>query len=69
MRDIFERALTAIGQHAALGNIIWDAYREFEQNLLDAMDPAAHTATEIMAAKTRVYRLFHRQLALPLLGI
>jgi hypothetical protein len=29
-REIFDRALTAVGLHYEKGSMIWDAYREFE---------------------------------------
>lgn len=30
VRQLFERALTAVGLHAIKGAIIWEAFREFE---------------------------------------
>lgn len=38
LRNLFERALTAAGLHIAEGYKIWEAYRKFEQTLLDTMD-------------------------------
>lgn len=37
-RDLYERALTAAGLHVAEGNKIWEAYREFEQAILESID-------------------------------
>jgi hypothetical protein len=34
VRNTFERALTAVGLHAAKGAILWEAYREFENVML-----------------------------------
>lgn len=34
IRQLFERALTAVGLHVTKGAIIWEAYREFETVLL-----------------------------------
>lgn len=34
VRELFERALTAVGLHTTKGAIIWEAFREFETVLL-----------------------------------
>lgn len=34
VRELFERALTAVGLHTIKGAIIWEAFREFETVLL-----------------------------------
>lgn len=39
-RELFERALTAVGLHVAEGGKIWEAYREFEQAILLTIDEA-----------------------------
>lgn len=36
IRQLFERALTAVGLHVTKGAIVWEAYREFE-NILVSM--------------------------------
>ena len=36
VRDVFERALAAVGLHASQGSNIWEAYREFEHALLSS---------------------------------
>lgn len=39
-RNLFERALTAAGLHIVEGSKIWEAYRKFEQAILDTIDKA-----------------------------
>ena len=34
VRDVFERAVTAVGLHVSQGANMWEAYREFENALL-----------------------------------
>jgi len=34
VRNVFERALTTAGLHAANGAVLWEAYREFENVML-----------------------------------
>lgn len=34
VRDVFERAVTAVGLHVSQGANVWEAYREFENALL-----------------------------------
>lgn len=34
IRQLFERALTAVGMHVTKGAIIWEAYREYENIIL-----------------------------------
>jgi hypothetical protein len=34
VRNVFERALTTAGLHAANGVLLWEAYREFENVML-----------------------------------
>ncbi|XP_024032738.1 squamous cell carcinoma antigen recognized by T-cells 3, partial [Morus notabilis] len=66
-RDLFERALTATGLHVAEGNKIWEAYREFEQAILHAIDEADIQAIEKQVQRIR--SIFHRQLAVPLVNM
>lgn len=35
VRSIFERALTAVGLHVTKGAALWEAYREFENAILE----------------------------------
>ncbi|MED6206455.1 hypothetical protein PIB30_026784 [Stylosanthes scabra] len=63
-RDLFERALTAAGLHVAEGSKIWEAYRQYEQDILLTIDE-----TDIQAKGKQVQRirgLFRRQLSVPL---
>ncbi|KAF3439308.1 hypothetical protein FNV43_RR17584 [Rhamnella rubrinervis] len=66
-RDLYERALTAAGLHIAEGNKIWEAYREFEQAILEAIHD-----TDIQAKEKQIQRIrsiFHRQLSVPLVNM
>uniref|UniRef100_A0A4W3ILM4 Spliceosome associated factor 3, U4/U6 recycling protein n=1 Tax=Callorhinchus milii TaxID=7868 RepID=A0A4W3ILM4_CALMI len=55
-RGIFEQALTAVGLHMTRGTAIWEAFREFENEMINAQLHRIHT-------------LFKRQLAVPLLDM
>ncbi|XP_042300137.1 squamous cell carcinoma antigen recognized by T-cells 3-like [Sceloporus undulatus] len=37
VRSVFERALTAVGLHMTKGAAIWEAYREFENAILETL--------------------------------
>lgn len=37
VRAIFERALTAVGLHVTKGQMVWEAYREFENVILSTL--------------------------------
>lgn len=37
VRSIFERALTAVGLHVTKGAAIWEAFREFENAILETV--------------------------------
>ena len=37
VRSVFERAITAVGLHVTKGAMIWDAYREFENAILEGL--------------------------------
>ncbi|GLT41345.1 hypothetical protein SLA2020_154170 [Shorea laevis] len=66
-RHLFERAITAVGLHVTQGNKIWDAYREFEHSIFNAIDQ-----TDIQAKEKQVQcirRIFHRQLSVPLANL
>lgn len=78
VREIFERAVNAIGLHALKGSLIWDTYREFEMAMLEAMqtdingsdanlDPNAGAA--VTDQMNRIHKIFKRQLSLPIDGI
>uniref|UniRef100_A0A8D0CPK7 Spliceosome associated factor 3, U4/U6 recycling protein n=1 Tax=Sander lucioperca TaxID=283035 RepID=A0A8D0CPK7_SANLU len=55
VRSIFERAVTAVGLHMTKGQMVWEAYREFENVILSTLD--------------RIHTLFRRQLAIPLMDM
>ncbi|KAF6257164.1 hypothetical protein COO60DRAFT_1271527 [Scenedesmus sp. NREL 46B-D3] len=58
-RQAAEAALTAAGMHLAEGHHIWQLYRAFEQELLDAAGGSDEKQVE------RLRALWHRQLQLP----
>uniref|UniRef100_A0A7N0TX69 RRM domain-containing protein n=1 Tax=Kalanchoe fedtschenkoi TaxID=63787 RepID=A0A7N0TX69_KALFE len=63
-RDLFERAVSAAGLHVMEGNKIWEAYREYEQAILQTVDNAD---TEARGKQIQHIRsIFHRQLSVPL---
>ncbi len=37
VRSIFERAVTAVGLHMTKGQMLWEAYREFENAILSTV--------------------------------
>uniref|UniRef100_A0A8C5UFE4 Spliceosome associated factor 3, U4/U6 recycling protein n=1 Tax=Malurus cyaneus samueli TaxID=2593467 RepID=A0A8C5UFE4_9PASS len=57
VRSIFERALTAVGLHVTKGTALWEAYREFENAILET------------AQLEKIHTLFRRQLGIPLLDM
>jgi len=42
VRNVFERALTTAGLHAANGAVLWEAYREFENVMLGMIQVILH---------------------------
>ncbi|CAM8941471.1 unnamed protein product [Rhodiola kirilowii] len=64
VRNLFERALTATGLHVMDGGKIWEAYREYEQAILQTIDDADTQAKEKQIQHIR--SIFHRQLSVPL---
>ncbi|XP_026512686.1 squamous cell carcinoma antigen recognized by T-cells 3 [Terrapene carolina triunguis] len=75
VRSIFERALTAVGLHVTKGTAIWEAYREFENAILETVQPAAGSIPSpeqqqtVCAQLEKIHTLFRRQLGLPLLDM
>ncbi|XP_064424274.1 squamous cell carcinoma antigen recognized by T-cells 3 [Latimeria chalumnae] len=75
VRDVFERALTAVGLHMTKGAAIWEAYREFENAILGTLQPAAGTVPSPEQQETldaqieKIHSLFRRQVAVPLLDM
>eukprot|EP00123_Amoebidium_parasiticum_P017282 comp23784_c0_seq1/m.41268 comp23784_c0_seq1/g.41268 ORF comp23784_c0_seq1/g.41268 comp23784_c0_seq1/m.41268 type:complete len:885 (-) comp23784_c0_seq1:484-3138(-) len=69
-RQLYERALSAAGLHYTEGASLWEAYRAFEQRLLDHAeeqeeDMDGPDSAPVTAAKKRIVALFKRQLAVP----
>ncbi|XP_012568351.1 uncharacterized protein [Cicer arietinum] len=62
-RDLFERALTAAGLHVTQGSKIWEAYKQYEQDILLTFDETDAQAKEKQVQRIR--SLFHRQLSVP----
>ncbi|XP_076281936.1 spliceosome associated factor 3, U4/U6 recycling protein [Lasioglossum baleicum] len=67
VRQLFERALTAVGLHTIKGAIIWEAFREFEAVLYALIDSSSEA--EKKEQLERIGNLFKRQLACPLLDM
>ncbi|CAM6111706.1 unnamed protein product [Calypogeia fissa] len=64
MRNLYERALAAVGLHFAEGGKVWEAYREFEQAMLMIIDSSGG---EGKVKQVEIVRsLFRRQLTIPL---
>uniref|UniRef100_A0A669CBM9 Spliceosome associated factor 3, U4/U6 recycling protein n=1 Tax=Oreochromis niloticus TaxID=8128 RepID=A0A669CBM9_ORENI len=59
VRSIFERAVTAVGLHMTKGQMVWEAYREFENAILST----------VQTQLERIHTLFRRQLAIPLMDM
>lgn len=66
VRAIFERAINAAGMHVSEGYRIWDTYRLMENIHLENSEKGTE---EYQKQLDRVYDLFKRQLAVPLIGI
>ncbi|KAJ7309841.1 hypothetical protein JRQ81_007914 [Phrynocephalus forsythii] len=72
VRAIFERALTAVGLHVTKGAAIWEAFREFENAILETVQPAAGSVASpeqqqtVSAQLEKIHALFRRQLGIPL---
>ncbi|XP_028681170.2 squamous cell carcinoma antigen recognized by T-cells 3 [Erpetoichthys calabaricus] len=70
-RAIFESALTAVGLHITKGASIWEAYREFENVILQATQPppgsipTQEQQKALNSQMERIHTIFRRQLAIP----
>lgn len=42
VRSIFERAMTAVGLHVTKGQMVWEAYREFENAIFSTLQVCLH---------------------------
>ncbi|KAJ7420159.1 Squamous cell carcinoma antigen recognized by T-cells 3 [Willisornis vidua] len=75
VRAIFERALTAVGLHVTKGTALWEAYREFENAILETAQPApgsvpAPEQQQVLCSQLdKIHTLFRRQLGIPLLDM
>ncbi|KAI3936901.1 hypothetical protein MKW92_024138 [Papaver armeniacum] len=63
MRNLYERALTAAGLHVTEGKKIWEAYREFENNLITTHHEENTERQE--EQERRIRSLYQRQLSIP----
>ncbi|KAJ0937713.1 putative RNA recognition motif domain, tetratricopeptide-like helical domain superfamily [Helianthus annuus] len=62
-RDLFERALIACGLHVAEGSKLWEAYRSFEEAILNSMGETDLESREKQVQRVR--NIFHRHLSIP----
>ncbi|NXX47684.1 SART3 protein, partial [Tricholaema leucomelas] len=75
VRSIFERALTAVGLHVTKGTALWEAYREFENAILETAQPAPGSIPSpeqqqmLCSQLEKIHTLFRRQLGIPLLDM
>ncbi|KAF1455439.1 Squamous cell carcinoma antigen recognized by T-cells 3, partial [Spheniscus demersus] len=75
VRSIFERALTAVGLHVTKGTALWEAYREFENAILETAQPAPGSVPSseqqqmLCSQLEKIHMLFRRQLGIPLLDM
>ncbi|TWW60408.1 squamous cell carcinoma antigen recognized by T-cells 3 [Takifugu flavidus] len=75
VRSIFERAVTAVGLHMTKGQMVWEAYREFENAIFSTLQPPlgripSHEEQELLNKQLeRIHTLFRRQLAIPLMDM
>ena len=70
-RELFERAITAMGTHGVLGAELWAMYRAFERRKWNAAlqkNPQGPLGPEAKAAGERVVKIYRRQLAVPMRG-
>ncbi|NXM36323.1 SART3 protein, partial [Oxyruncus cristatus] len=75
VRSVFERALTAVGLHVTKGTALWEAYREFENAILETAQPAPGSVPSpeqqqvLCSQLEKIHTLFRRQLGIPLLDM
>ncbi|XP_010529912.1 PREDICTED: squamous cell carcinoma antigen recognized by T-cells 3 [Tarenaya hassleriana] len=67
MRNLFERAIPAVGFHVTEGHKIWEAYRDFEQAIFLTIDETSITEKE--KQMQRIRSIFQRQLSVPLANL
>ncbi|KVF74582.1 RNA-processing protein, HAT helix, partial [Cynara cardunculus var. scolymus] len=61
--DLFERALIACGLHVAEGSKLWEAYKSYEEAVLNSMDTMDFESREKQVQRIR--NIFHRHLSIP----
>lgn len=66
VREILEKALNAAGMHVRNGTLLWDTLRELEFAHLSTTEPGSE---EWRSQLEKVFDVFKRQLAVPLLGM
>ncbi|XP_024909459.1 squamous cell carcinoma antigen recognized by T-cells 3-like [Cynoglossus semilaevis] len=75
VRCIFERAVTAVGLHMTKGQLVWEAYREFENAILSTVQPppgripSCEEQEMLNTQLERIHKLFRRQLTVPLMDM
>uniref|UniRef100_A0A8C5UGC8 Spliceosome associated factor 3, U4/U6 recycling protein n=1 Tax=Malurus cyaneus samueli TaxID=2593467 RepID=A0A8C5UGC8_9PASS len=70
VRSIFERALTAVGLHVTKGTALWEAYREFENAILETAQVSPFPQQQVLCSQLeKIHTLFRRQLGIPLLDM
>uniref|UniRef100_A0A8C3P0Q0 Spliceosome associated factor 3, U4/U6 recycling protein n=1 Tax=Cyanoderma ruficeps TaxID=181631 RepID=A0A8C3P0Q0_9PASS len=70
VRSIFERALTAVGLHVTKGTALWEAYREFENAILETAQVSLFPWQQVLCSQLeKIHTLFRRQLGIPLLDM
>lgn len=75
VRAIFERAVTAVGLHVTQGQMVWEAFREFENVILSTVQPPpgkipSQEEQDLLNAQLeRIHKLFRRQLAVPFMDM
>ncbi|PIK44442.1 hypothetical protein BSL78_18719 [Apostichopus japonicus] len=72
IREVNERAISAVGLHWRKGNAIWELYRECENAFLTTIQPppgsvvTKEKSDEVDAQVERINKIFKRQLRVPL---
>ncbi|XP_046385900.1 squamous cell carcinoma antigen recognized by T-cells 3 [Ischnura elegans] len=70
IRAVYEKALTSVGLHVARGSAIWDAYMNFEKDILASFkEKGDQSSPEYSAQLKRVLQIYKRRLSCPLNGM
>eukprot|EP01038_Epipyxis_sp_PR26KG_P013182 gene13182-17664_t len=71
IRNAYEKAITIAGGDIVSGYDIWKSYVEFEvdelEDLIEISQNNKNNSSELIVARERIIKLFHRQLSLPLM--